>query len=114
MLVKWIDNLYTYEGSLLINFGKEGELALQRAAPAHLERLYLDQVNENTNYDSVTQVSCYASGNVPCWFTDETFPGAQCAAWATKPLRSWRPTPTSRLGCSTSPSRKRKKCLPSG
>ena len=25
MLVKWIDNLYTYEGSLLINFGKEGE-----------------------------------------------------------------------------------------
>ena len=24
------------------------------------------------------QVSCYASGNVPNWFTDETYPGAQC------------------------------------
>ena len=80
MLVKWIDNLYTYEGSLLINFGKEGEdwHYNEQHLPTWNDYI-LDQVNENTNYDLVTaQVSCYASGNVPCWFTDETFPGAQC------------------------------------
>ena len=80
MLVKWIDNLYTYEGSLLINFGKEGEdwHYNEQNLPTWNDYI-LDQVNENTNYDLVTaQVSCYASGNVPCWFTDETFPGAQC------------------------------------
>lgn len=115
MLVKWIDNLYTYEGSLLINFGKEGEdwHYNEQNLPTWNDYI-LDQVNENTNYDLVTaQVSCYASGNVPAGSPMKPSPARSAAAWATKPLRSWRPTPTSRLGCSTSPSRKRKKCLPS-
>ena len=80
LLIKWVDNLYTYEGSLLINFGKEGEdwYYNEQNLPTWNDEL-MAQVNENTNYDLVTaQVSCYASGNVPNWFTDETYPGAQC------------------------------------
>ena len=80
MLVKWVDNLYTYEGSLLINFGKEGEdwHYNEQHLPTWNDEI-LAQVNENTNYDLVTAaVSCYASGNVPNWFTDEIYPGAQC------------------------------------
>ena len=80
LLVKWVDNLYTYEGSLLINFGKEGEdwYYNEDGLPTWSDEI-LAQVNEDTNYDLVTAaVSCYASGNVPNWFTDETYPGAQC------------------------------------
>ena len=80
MLIKWVDNLYSFEGSLLINFGKEGEdwHYNEQNLPTWNDSL-LNQVDKNNNYDLVmAQVSCYASGNLPCWFTDETFPGGQC------------------------------------
>ena len=79
-LVKWIDNLYTLEGSTLIYFGKENVDFTYNAdgLPTYTDEL-LSKVSADNPYDKVvSEVTCYASGGIPSWFNDATFPGAQC------------------------------------
>ncbi len=95
-LVKWIDNLFTKEGALMLYFGKEGVdyYLNDQGMPTYNDEL-LAQVSTDNPYDKVVSaITCYASAGVPGLYDDATFPGAECRGIsyeATKPLEAALP-----------------------
>ena len=92
-LIKWIDNFYSDEGSLLLYYGKEGVdfYYAEDGLPAYMPEL-LAQVSTDNPYDKViSAVTPYASGGIPSYYADEFYCGAESRGMALEAAKKLEP-----------------------